>query len=234
MNVTNRVLTNNGDEPTRRFAWYGYIEDITRWREDIYTGYYVTARGYEFYLRVFNSIPKLFRRPEERSRTFSENFRRFPMITFEEDPKMVRWYTNEFTNYHRYLHMWGYRIVFINLLPLGMPLTFREIFATRLFRDFEVRIFRDTLISRFCENFAFWFALISRFWVRQTLFHWQCCLTCPWIWSNLINNVQINRNATGYVNSNVSVKSKVQHPPPGIPRAFDVFSCPGGRGIWLT
>ena len=30
-----------------------------------------------------------------------------------------------------------------------------EIFATRLFRDFEVRIFRDTLISRFCENFAF-------------------------------------------------------------------------------
>ena len=110
MNVSNRVLTNNRDEPTRRFAWYGYIEDITRWREDIYTGYYVTARGYEFYLRVFNSIPKLFRRPEERSRTFSENFRRFPMITFEEDPKMVRWYTNEFTNYHRYLHMWGYPI----------------------------------------------------------------------------------------------------------------------------
>ena len=30
-----------------------------------------------------------------------------------------------------------------------------EIFATRSFRDFEVRIFRDTLISRFCENFAF-------------------------------------------------------------------------------
>ena len=28
---------------------------------------------------------------------------------------------------------------------------------------------------------------------------------------------------------NVSVKSKFQHPPPGIPRAFDVFSYPGGR-----
>ena len=28
---------------------------------------------------------------------------------------------------------------------------------------------------------------------------------------------------------NVSVKSKLKHPPPGIPRAFDVFSCPTGR-----
>ena len=32
--------------------------------------------------------------------------------------------------------------------------------------------------------------------------------------------------------SNVSVKSKLQHPPPpGIPRAFDVFSCPGGGNL---
>ena len=31
--------------------------------------------------------------------------------------------------------------------------------------------------------------------------------------------------------TNVTVKSKLQHPPPppGIPRAFDAFSCPGGR-----
>ena len=29
--------------------------------------------------------------------------------------------------------------------------------------------------------------------------------------------------------TNVSVKSKLKHPPPGIPRAFDVFCCPGGR-----
>ena len=28
---------------------------------------------------------------------------------------------------------------------------------------------------------------------------------------------------------NVPVKSKLKHPPPGIPRAFDGFSCPGGR-----
>ena len=28
---------------------------------------------------------------------------------------------------------------------------------------------------------------------------------------------------------NVPVKSKLKHPPPGIPRAFDVFSCPRGR-----
>ena len=29
----------------------------------------------------------------------------------------------------------------------------------------------------------------------------------------------------------VPVKSKLQHPPPppGIPQAFDAFSCPGGR-----
>ena len=27
---------------------------------------------------------------------------------------------------------------------------------------------------------------------------------------------------------NVPVKSKLKHPPPGIPRAFNVFSCPGG------
>ena len=31
--------------------------------------------------------------------------------------------------------------------------------------------------------------------------------------------------------TNVSVKSKLQHPPPGIPRAFDVFSSPGGGNL---
>ena len=33
--------------------------------------------------------------------------------------------------------------------------------------------------------------------------------------------------------TNVSVKSKLQHPPtpPGMPRAFDVFSCPGGGNL---
>ena len=29
--------------------------------------------------------------------------------------------------------------------------------------------------------------------------------------------------------NNVPVKSTLKHPPLGIPRAFDAFSCPGGR-----
>ena len=125
--------------------------------------------------KISEDSPKLFRRPDERSRTFSENFRKFPKMsedcrrlprTFEGDPKMFRWYTNEFKYNLRdkrditeiidiftcedvvyiisshdiftwymiymisshvkisYLHMWGYRIVFINLLPLAIPLTF--------------------------------------------------------------------------------------------------------------
>ena len=39
--------------------------------------------------KISEDFPKLFRRPDERSRTFSENFRRLPK-TFEEDPKMFR------------------------------------------------------------------------------------------------------------------------------------------------
>ena len=84
--------------------------------------------------KISEDFPKLFRRPDERSRRLlSEDFRRLPK-TFEEDPKMFRWYTNEFkynlrdkldiTEIISYLHMWGYRIVFINLLPLAIPLTF--------------------------------------------------------------------------------------------------------------
>ena len=54
---------------------------------------------------ISEDFPKLFRRPDERSRTFSDNFRKFPKMsedfqrlpkTLEEDPKMFRWYTNEF------------------------------------------------------------------------------------------------------------------------------------------
>ena len=53
---------------------------------------------------ISEDFPKLFRRPDERSRTFSENFRKFPRMsedcrrlpkTFEGDPKVFRWYTNE-------------------------------------------------------------------------------------------------------------------------------------------
>ena len=48
--------------------------------------------------KISEDFPKLFRRPDKRSRTFSENFRKFPKIAeaFEEDPKIFRWYTNEF------------------------------------------------------------------------------------------------------------------------------------------
>ena len=55
--------------------------------------------------KISENFPKLFRRPDERSRTFFENFRKFPKMsedfrrlpkTLEEDPKLFRWYTNEF------------------------------------------------------------------------------------------------------------------------------------------
>ena len=55
--------------------------------------------------KISEYSPKLFRRPDERSRTFSDNFRKFPNMsegfrrlpkTFEGDPKMFWWYTNEF------------------------------------------------------------------------------------------------------------------------------------------
>ena len=55
--------------------------------------------------KISEDFPKLFRRPDEDSRTFSENFRKFPKMpedcrrlpkTFEEDPKMFRCYANEF------------------------------------------------------------------------------------------------------------------------------------------
>ena len=46
-------------------------------------------------LAISEDFPNLFRRPDERSRTFSEDFRRLPEIS-EEDPKMFRWYTNKF------------------------------------------------------------------------------------------------------------------------------------------
>ena len=55
--------------------------------------------------KISDDFLKLFWRPDENSRTFSENFRKFPKMskdfrrlpkTFEEDLKMFRWYTNYF------------------------------------------------------------------------------------------------------------------------------------------
>ena len=101
------------------------------------------------FLKISENFPKLFQRPDEHSRTSSENFWKFQKVsedfrrlskTFEEDRKMFQWYTNEFKYNLKgkldvteiidificisYLHMWGYCIVFINFLPLGIPLTF--------------------------------------------------------------------------------------------------------------
>ena len=54
---------------------------------------------FDVFPKISEDFPKLFRRPDERSRTFSENFRKFPKMsedfrrlpkTFEEDPKMFR------------------------------------------------------------------------------------------------------------------------------------------------
>ena len=58
----------------------------------------------DLFPKISEDFSKLFRRPDERSRKFSEIFRKFPKMfedfrrllkTFEEDPKMFRWYTNE-------------------------------------------------------------------------------------------------------------------------------------------
>ena len=55
--------------------------------------------------KVSEDFPKLFWIPDERFRTFSANFWKFPKMfevfrrlpkTSEEDPKMFRWYTNKF------------------------------------------------------------------------------------------------------------------------------------------
>ena len=49
--------------------------------------------------KISEDFPKLFQRPDERPRTFSENFRKFPTMsedfrrfpkTFDENPKMFR------------------------------------------------------------------------------------------------------------------------------------------------
>ena len=55
------------------------------------------------FFTIFRRFSKMFQRPDEHSRTFSENFRKFPKIskefrrfpkTIEEDPKMFRWHNN--------------------------------------------------------------------------------------------------------------------------------------------
>ena len=100
------------------------------------TAFLTIFRRFHHFPKISEDFPKLLRRPDERSRTFSESFWKFPKMSenfrrllkiFEEDPKMFWRYTNYFSWYqwnHRYLHTWGYRIVFMNLIPLGIPPNF--------------------------------------------------------------------------------------------------------------
>ena len=71
----------------------------------------MTAFFYDFpkisdhFPKISDDFPKLFWRSDERSRAFSENFKKFSKMsedfrilpkTIEEDPKIFRWYTNYF------------------------------------------------------------------------------------------------------------------------------------------
>ena len=100
---------------------------------------------------TFRRFPKIFKIARKAIRTFPNIFRKCPKMfedfrglpkIFEDDPKMFRWYTSESKyNLRDKLdgseiidiftcediissHAWGYRIVFINFLPLAIPLTF--------------------------------------------------------------------------------------------------------------
>ena len=68
--------------------------------------YKYTDNGvFDDFPKISEDFSKLSRRTDERSQTLSENFRKLPKMsedfrrlpkTFKEDPKMFRWYTNEF------------------------------------------------------------------------------------------------------------------------------------------
>ena len=150
-------LTKNGnkeEEMNSSPIWTGHvleIEDITRWWKDmnfmfewheqyyyinlLMTAFLTIFRRFPTTFQDFRNFPKLFRRPDERSRTFSENFRRCPKIfedsrrlsrktrrCFDDTPTNLR--TIKETNLISvkssislhvkisYLLMWGYRIVF--------------------------------------------------------------------------------------------------------------------------
>ena len=105
-----------------------FIEDITRRRKDMdfkfeWEEILFLPRGLKIHIferfddfddfpkisvhfpKISEDFSKLFRRPDKRSRTFSENFRKVPTMSensqrlpkpFEEDPNMFRLYTNKF------------------------------------------------------------------------------------------------------------------------------------------
>ena len=88
------------------------------------TAFLVIFRRFPTTIRRF---PKIFQNCFEDQTNVSEHFPRIPKIsedvrkflkdcpkTFEEDPRMFQWYTNEFKdNLRDKLYMWGYPIVFM-------------------------------------------------------------------------------------------------------------------------
>ena len=99
--------------------------------------------------KISEDVQKLFRRPDERSRTFSENFRRLPN-TFEEDPKMFRLYTNEFKyNLRDKLDISGIIDFFTceDIISLHVRISYRfyQFITTRYTTDFY--IMKDNFVS---------------------------------------------------------------------------------------
>ena len=92
--------------------------------------------------KISEDFPKLFRRPDERSRTFADNFRRLPK-TFEKDPKMFRWYINEFKyNLRDKLHVTEIIDIFTceDIVSSHVRISYRfyEFVTTRYTTDFYI------------------------------------------------------------------------------------------------
>ena len=96
--------------------------------------------------KISENFPKLFRMSGERSRKFSENFRKFPKVsedcrrlpkTFEEDPKMFRWYTNEF-KYNLRDKLDVSEIIDIDIVSSSISYRFYQFLTTRYTTDFYI------------------------------------------------------------------------------------------------
>ena len=89
-----------------------------------------------------------------------------------------------------------------------------------------------------CCHRVFYFSFSDAYGTRNRLHCHRKAFTSPWIHRAVLPNNGNRHQRWLHQHSsltkfqrNVPVKSKLQHlpPPPGIPRTFDVFSCPVGR-----
>ena len=90
-----------------------YVEDITRWREDMdYIDVLMTPflTNFRRFPITFRRFPKIFKIVLKARRTFPDIYRTFPKITddcrrlpktTEEDPKMFRSYTDKFNQFNK-------------------------------------------------------------------------------------------------------------------------------------